>query len=147
MRKTVALLFVIAASGCASSPTTNGHTAAELLSLQDQWAKARIAQDVSFLESFYRPDFRVISLDGSQVSRADDIANFATKILKPESIVDRDMDVRIYGDTAVVTGREDLRGTYRGNAGAFTLRFTNVYVFENGKWALAHHHATPSAPQ
>lgn len=144
MRRPVTLLVVLAVAGCATLPEKNGHTAAELLTLQDQWAKARIAQDVGFLESFYRPDFRVLSMDGGEVSRADDIANFATKILKPESIVDRDMDVRIYGDTAVVTGLEDLRGTYRGNAGAFTLRFTNVFVYEDSQWRLAHHHATPA---
>jgi len=143
-------LLMVALSAC-SSGFSGEHrsqteaTQVEILSLQKQWAEARIAQDAVFLERFYTSDFRFLAMDGNVVNRDDDIANFATKILKPEMIVDEDMDVRVYGRAAVVTGVERVRGTYRGNFGAFTLRFTNVYVRTRGEWRLAHHHSTPIA--
>jgi ketosteroid isomerase-like protein len=146
--RVLATVFVIAAlGGCAMGPPNADTARADILSLQDQWAKARIAQDAAFLEQFYTQDFYVVSMDGGVVSREADIANFATKALKPDSIIDEDMDVRVRGRTATVTGVERLRGSYRGNTGAFTLRFTNVYVNEAGRWRLALHHATPLAGQ
>ena len=150
MRAAIFVILLVGLAACSSGfsgndVTQTDTTRAQILALQNQWAQARIAQDAEFLERFYTPDFRVLSMDGNVVSREDDIANFATRILEPQMIVDEDMDVRVYGQVAIVTGVERLRGTYRGNFGAFTLRFTNVYVRTGGEWRLAHHHSTPIA--
>jgi uncharacterized protein (TIGR02246 family) len=141
--KLLLLAAAFALSACATAPPSLDGARAEILALQQRWADARIAQDAAYLEDFYAQDFRVQALDGNVVSRAEDIANFATRVLKPETIVNEDQEVRVYGDVAVVTGVERLRGTYRDFPGAFTLRFTNVYVREAGRWRLALHHSTP----
>ncbi|MDX2236395.1 MAG: nuclear transport factor 2 family protein [Hyphomonadaceae bacterium] len=141
--KLLLLAAAFALSACATAPRSLDGTRAEILALQQRWAEARMAQDAAYLEEFYADDFRVLAMDGNEVSRAEDIANFATKILKPELIANEDMEVRVYGDAAVVTGVERVRGTYRDFPGAFTLRFTNIYVRDGGRWRLAHHHSTP----
>jgi hypothetical protein len=48
--------------------------------------------------------------------------------MKPETIVDEEMTVSVYDDFAIVAGRENLKGTYKGAGGEFAQRFTNVYV-------------------
>ena len=122
----------------------DAQTESELLALHDAWAAARIGADIAFLEDFYAPEFRVQAMNGSVVSRADDIAAFADGIIKPETIEDLDMDVSLYGDTAIVTGVENLKGTAGGVPGEMALRFTNVFVRRDGRWQIVLHHSTPT---
>jgi ketosteroid isomerase-like protein len=137
----LSFLMMFALAGVASA--SNDQTEKELISLQHQWAKARVKRDVAFLEKLYAPEFRITSMIGSMVERADDIAAFASGDLKPESVTNEDMQVSVYGDTAVVTGLEHVKGTYKGNFGDFALRFTNVFVRRDGRWQLVTHQTTP----
>ena len=52
------------------------------------------------------------------------------------------MQVRVYGDTAVVTGRMLQRFTLGGIRYANDLRYTDVYVKRKGRWLLASGHAS-----
>jgi ketosteroid isomerase-like protein len=54
------------------------------------------------------------------------------------------MDVSAYGDTAIVTGVENLKGVAGGVPGEMALRFTNVFVRRDGRWQLVLHHSTPT---
>ncbi len=119
-----------------------GDDAQALIKIQHEWAAARVAGDDAYLEKLYAKDFRITTLAGTVVERDEDIALFATKTLVPEFVRDDDMDVRLYGDTAVVTGREHMKGVHSGHAGEFIVRFTNVYVREDGRWRLVAHHST-----
>lgn len=60
------------------------------------------------------------------MKRETDVAGFATGDLKPDCVKDVDMTVSIYGGAAVVTGIENVGGTYKGNHGEFSFRFANV---------------------
>lgn len=120
-----------------------GETEKELLRIQDEWAAARVKRDVPYLERLYAREFRVHSMNGSVVSRQADIAAFASGELKPDLVQDQDMEVSVYGDTALVTGIENLAGTYKGNYGEMALRFLNVFVHREGRWQLVVHQSTP----
>lgn len=117
-------------------------TKQELIKLQHEWATARIKGDVAFLEKLYAREFRITAMNGSVVERDADIAVFASRDMKPEIIEDEDMQVSRYGEAALVTGREHVKGTYKGNPGDFRLRFTNVFVRRDGRWQMVTHHST-----
>lgn len=119
-----------------------GETDRELIKLQHEWAAARVRRDAPFLERFYAKEFRITAMDGSIVSRADDIEAFASGALRPESVTNEDMSVAVYADTAVVTGLEKVKGTHKGAFGQFALRFTNVFVRRDGRWQLVTHQST-----
>jgi ketosteroid isomerase-like protein len=124
-------------------------TEKELRTLQDEWAVARIKGDVEFLERFYAQELRLQVMDGSVVERKDDIAMFDRirrgdpDTIKPSYIKDVDMKVSAYCDTGVVTGVENLKGTYKGKYGEMALRFTNVFVRRDGRWQLVLTQSTP----
>lgn len=118
----------------------------ELLRIQGEWAAARVAGDAAYLEHLYAKEFRIFNMNGEAVDRASDIAVFAVRprVLEPSSIVDEDMEVSVYGDVAVVTGIENLEGTFNGVRGPdLALRFTNVFVRRDGRWQMVTHHSTP----
>jgi ketosteroid isomerase-like protein len=121
---------------------STGEIEQELLALQDQWASARVKGDVAFLETFYAKELRINTASGSVVERDADIALFASRAIKPEYIRDGDMNVSVYGDAAVVTGIENLKGTRKGVFGEMSLRFTNVFVRRDGRWQLVAHQST-----
>jgi ketosteroid isomerase-like protein len=134
------VVFVLAftVSSAIAAPTGNEQT---FLKLQHDWAEARKNADMHFLDSFYAKEFTVGSMTGGESSRAQDMAMFSSGDLKPAVIEDTEMHVTIYGETAMVTGLEHLEGTYRGNSGKFALRFTNVFVYRDGRWQLVRHQA------
>ena len=53
--------------------------------------------------------------------------------------------VRLFGDTAVVTGRSRV-GVAGATPGEVTLRFTDVFVRRAGSWQVVASHATRVAP-
>ena len=145
---TIMRVLVVLSGSCflavsaAAPPDTPPDTIKELLDLQHQWADARVRRDVAFLEKFYAQEFRITSMNGAVVSRSEDIGVFASGDMRPESVIDEDMEVLIYDEVAVITGLEKVRGTYKGRAGNFDLRFTNVLVRRDGRWQLVTHQST-----
>ena len=126
-----------------SSAQSKGKIEKDLLNIQEQWAAARVARDVPYLERLYAKELRIQVMNGTVVERDADIANFATGDLKPDYVKDEDMRVSVYGKTAIVTGIENVAGTYKGNYGEFSLRFINVFVQSNGRWQLVASQSTP----
>jgi len=49
--------------------------------------------------------------------------------------------VRVYGDTAIVTGRTNATASGGGGL-TVTLRFTDVFVRRDGRWIVVASHAT-----
>jgi len=142
-RRFTVLILIGLVAACAQMPARTPTAATkELTELQHAWADARVRRDVSFLEGLYAKEFRIIAMNGSVVERDTDIQAFASGLLKPESVTNEDIEVRAYGDTAVVTGIERVRGTYKDNYGSFGLRFTNVFVRRGGRWQLVSSQST-----
>jgi uncharacterized protein (TIGR02246 family) len=125
-----------------SAPTDN-ETEQELTKIMRQWAEARMKGDAAFLEKLYAKEFLIIGADGMLVERDTDIGLFARKEIKPQSIEDDDLKVSVYcPDVAIMTGLETLEGTYKGNYGKGSLRFTNVFVRRDGRWQLISNQST-----
>jgi ketosteroid isomerase-like protein len=121
-----------------------GHADKEtFIKLQHDWAEARKKGDVAFLESFYAKEFTVGTTNGRESSRAQDLEMFSSGDMKPTVITDDQMKVNIYGNTALVTGVEHVEGTYKGHAGLFDSRFTNVFVYRDHRWQLVRGQGTP----
>jgi ketosteroid isomerase-like protein len=145
----VGLALISSACAPAIDQRDAAQTEKDLLALHEQWAEARIKGDVAFLEKFYGQELQLSVMDGSVVPRKVDISLFDRagksnqEVIKPDYIKDVDMKVAAYGDTAIVTGIENLKGTAMGNYGEMALRFTNVLVWRDGRWQLVHHQSTP----
>ena len=58
-----------------------------------------------------------------------------------------EIEVTIIGPTALVTGRVDARGARDGRPWSSDVRFTNVWVLEDGAWKRAGFHDAPTKAQ
>jgi ketosteroid isomerase-like protein len=140
------LLLVGCLGFVTAHPSHAGATSVDeqtFIKLQHDWAEGRKKGDVAFLEKFYAKEFTVGDMNGAESSREQDLAMFSSGDMKPAVITDDEMKVNVYGKAAMVTGVEHLEGSYKGHAGRFDLRFTNLFVYRDHRWQLVRHQSTP----
>jgi ketosteroid isomerase-like protein len=104
---------------------------------------AQITADTVALKRIYADDFLGIGPTGVMRPKADVIADFTSHALTYQSITTADVRVRVYGNTAVETGRSTMVGQDRGKAVPRENRFTRVWVMTLGRWQLVANHYSP----
>jgi ketosteroid isomerase-like protein len=121
----------------------NDADVSRLRAIQQELADAWIARDRAALERLIAPDWVVTHVQGERRTRdevlRDMLESDATRI---DSMIADDIDVRVFGEAAVVTGRTQARGIQSGSAFNVRLRFTDVFVCRNGAWQAVASHAT-----
>ena len=101
---------------------------------------AQITADTLALRRIYADDFLGIGPTGVVRNKADVIADFTSHALTYQSITTAEVRVRVYGNTAVETGRSTMVGQDRGKAVPRDNRFTRVWVMTAGRWQLVANH-------
>lgn len=117
-------------------------TAQELIKLENAWTAAIVERDGTFLEQLYADEYLYTGSDGSVADKETDIAEIVSGRVKLESFKLEGMKVRVYGDVAVVTGLNTLKGRYKRKDIGGPYRFTDVLVKRNGRWQVVASHAT-----
>ena len=102
--------------------------------------QAQIGADAVALKRIYADDFIGIGPSGTVRTKAQVIADFASGDLKFQSITTDDVQVRVYGSTAVETGRSTMIGQDKGKAVPRDNRFTRVWIKQRGRWRLVSNH-------
>jgi len=134
-----ALLSVISAAACGQDAER------ELKQLESQIADAVVKRDLAFVERVWGEDFFYTGVRGELKTKADILAELKTGDLQFDVMKFDDIRVRVYGDTAVTTGRATTKG--RSKQGEITgeARYTRVYVKRKGAWQLVTFQGTPLA--
>jgi ketosteroid isomerase-like protein len=90
--------------------------------------------DAAALERMTSDDYTFITLRGELRTKAEIVKGFATGAFKYESREISDLNIRVYGNAAVVTGRSTQKGVENGKDYSGDYWFTRVYVKESGRW-------------
>ena len=124
-----------------SVPTRDAASIEQAVQQQDQERiRAQIAADTIALRRIYADDFLGIGPTGVVRNTAEVIADFTSHALTYQSITTAEVRVRVYGNTAVETGRSTMVGQDRGKAVPRENRFTRVWVMTDGRWLLVANH-------
>jgi len=126
--KTLFALFAAAALLSAAAPE-DAVKQAEL-----SFTKAIVAKDAAALEKLLGDDLTYAHSDGHHDTKASYIDNLKTGKQKYDKAEAGDLSVRVYGNTAVLTGKWNLV-TDRPLA----LSILHVYVKRGGQWQLVAH--------
>jgi ketosteroid isomerase-like protein len=118
-----------------------------VLQLEHDWVEAYLHHDVAALETILSDDWTYSPSDGTFKTRAQAIEEFRVAPVKYDSITPQNIQVRIYGNTAIVTGDEVIKGIDAGKPFTQHIRFTDVLVHRNGRWqaVVSHESAIPDA--
>lgn len=111
--------------------------------LEARRREALLAADTVALSKLLAPDFMEISRQGTVRTRVDNIRDLASGTLHLTSITYDSLNVRVYGDVAVLTGIADNTGTMRGFPFSGKIRYTRVFVRRDGRWLAVLMQQTP----
>src|SRR5919199_6234319 len=115
--------------------------------LDNERIQAQIHADAVALERIYAPDFIGVGPSGTVRTKPQVISDFTSGGLRFQSITTDDVQVRVYGNTAVETGRSTMNGQDKGKAVPRDTRFTRVWVKQQGRWRLVANHYSPLITQ
>jgi ketosteroid isomerase-like protein len=129
MALAVMLTALVGGTAMALSPAEQ-----ELVAVENAWADAAVKADGAAIGRIYADEYLFTDEDGFVWNKSQDIANVTSGTYKPVSYKLEDMRVRIYGDAAVVTGRNVLQASFKGKDISGPYRFTDVFVKRDGRW-------------
>ena len=115
----------------------------QIKKMEKDRAAAVVKADVATLEGLTSDDYILINANGQVSNKAETMSMIKTGKIKLTSNEVSDMTVRVYGDTAVVTGKSTAKGSINGIELKGPVMFTRVYVKKNGKWQSVAFQQTP----
>ena len=119
------------------------NVAEKIRRLDTERIQAQIHADALALDRIYADDFIGIGPSGTVRTKPQVLADFTSHDLKFQSITTDDVRIRVYGNTAVETGRTTTVGQDKGKVVPRDNRFTRVWIRRQGRWRLvANHYST-----
>jgi len=136
-------LFLISRATLASE-----QDAAVVAALDKQYQAAVKSNDYGMMEKILADDFVLVTGTGKVFKKADLIGtarNGASKYEHQEEI-DGSQTVRVWGDTAVVTAKLWIKGTFEGQALDAQVWFSDTYVRTASGWKYVFGQVSNPAP-
>jgi ketosteroid isomerase-like protein len=106
----------------------------ELLTFEREFTRAVAANDVAAMRQSVADDWVIVDADGEVIDRSRFLNVIESGALSQESMESADFEVRLHGDTAVVTGITTTRGQFMGQAFTTRERATDVLARLDGRW-------------
>ncbi|HXY11031.1 MAG TPA: nuclear transport factor 2 family protein [Terriglobales bacterium] len=103
-----------------------------LQAIEQEWLNTEKNHDAAAFEKIVADDWVAITPDGKRQTKAERAAEI--KSAQTTSATLGDMNVRVFGDTAVVTGTDDEVTVEDGKKSSNHYVWTDVFVKRNGKW-------------
>jgi ketosteroid isomerase-like protein len=114
----------------------------QIVDMERQAKEASLQRDADFPLRTLAEDYVAITPLGQVTTKQETISARRNGQLRYESMNITDMVVRLYGDTAVVTARADVKGHQLGEDFSGPYRYTRVWVRRNGRWQTVSYQAT-----
>ncbi len=135
-------LLLFAASPFAYSQTDtratsgNAKVEQEIRRLEREWFDSYVRGDRAAFDRIVADEVVITYGNGSVGNKSQAIAEIKAPADSSYSLTGDDIQVRVYGDTAVVTGRVTEKGTFNGRNLNSQSRYTDVWVRRNGRWQV-----------
>ena len=147
--RSLATIAAVLASCCLQ----NSHAMAQALgsraaedsvrALEEARGQALIRGDTVALSRMIAAEFNELTRFGTVRSRADNLRDVSSGMLRLVSVRLDSLSVRIYGDVAILQGITDNEGTMGGVAFSGRIRYTRVFVRRDGRWQAVTMQHTP----
>ncbi len=125
-----------------SIDATDQTTIREIIEMERQAREASIRRDAEFSQRTLAEDYVAITPLGQVTTKQDTLSARKSGQLRYDTINVSDMVVRVYGDTAVVTARADVKGHQLGEDFSGPYRYTRIWVRRTGHWQAVSYQAT-----
>jgi hypothetical protein len=120
--------------GKASTGSKEPQAEQTLRQIENDTLDALVKGDISTLNRIWADEYSFTPPNGTVVSKENYLALLQSGSVKYDSLKSEGLRVRIYGDTAVVSGSFAVRGRVGTHELNGTDRFLTVYVKRQGRW-------------
>lgn len=138
MRKLIVVLMV-AGSSIAFGQSGKADTSSvekTLMQMERDWTEAGLKKDVKTFDRIIADDWVALDFLGKTVTKAEAVADLKSGSSTNQSVQLGEMKVRTFGNTAVVTGSDTEKSTYKGKDSSGKYVWTDVFVNRNGRWQV-----------
>jgi len=134
----ILLATSVLAFGQAQKPD-NSSVEQTLIQMERDWSqvgmnKANIDKDAKTMDRVMADDWVGLDFQGAANTKAQAIAHVKSGTSTTQSEDLGPMKVRVFGNTAIVTGSDTERSTYNGKDSSGKYVWTDVFVNRNGRW-------------
>jgi hypothetical protein len=143
-RVILSVLCLTASVAFAQSSAPNSHgNEALLIALENAWNQAQLHHDSKALEALVAENFISTDNDGILSTKPQFLADNKDPAYAPSVMANSEEKVFLYENAAVVAGIYHAKGQYKGKPFDHYGRFTDTWVFTNGKWLCVASHTSP----
>jgi ketosteroid isomerase-like protein len=140
-RLLIVAMLVAASSFVFSQPTRSGanqkgNDEQAIRQLLNEISTALGRNDAAALDRIYADDYTLVNESGVLTTKAPRLAAIKSGELKYESVGFDEVNVRLYGNTAVATYRVTSKGQLKGQEIGGQFRATSTYMKMKGRWQL-----------
>jgi ketosteroid isomerase-like protein len=138
------LVSIIGPTAVAQTAPSAGHeqpsdatkAVQQVLAVDEARRLAMLHGDVTALDSLLAEDVTIFWGDGTADDKASTLALFRSGRLRYAQLDYDSTRVRVYGQTAIVTGQAHIRAQSDEHALAYLVRQTRIYVRQKVRWCL-----------
>jgi ketosteroid isomerase-like protein len=130
----VTVSTVFTQSGTKKKPTVD--VKQDLLRVNKEYDEALVRGDAVALERIFGEEFVYTSTSGEVLNKSQQLEQIKSGALKIASGTSEGVQVRLYGNIALMLGSFIANGQFRGQAFDSTERYTSIWVKRAGRWQL-----------
>lgn len=135
------LFGVISVASAAQNPKDDSQEN-KLLVMEHLWNEAQVNRDARALDGLIAKNFVNTEYDGEVSDKSRFLADIKDPQFNLTALAIQDLKVKMYADCAVVVGTYRARGSYQGKAYEHVGRFTDTWVFIEGRWQCVASHTS-----
>ena len=136
------LLFAGAFAQTVRDRDKDDSQATKLVVLEHLWNEAQVNRDERALEGMIADSFVNTEWDGDISERGKFLADIKDPKFKPDLVTIQNLKVNLYHNAGVVTGVYHTKGSYNGKPYDHLGRFTDTWIFQDGKWECVASHTS-----
>jgi imidazolonepropionase-like amidohydrolase/ketosteroid isomerase-like protein len=147
IRNTTRIVYVVKGgklhrreSASAQKGSDDSATTQELRNLVRKWDEANVKGDVAALDSLLADEFTFVGGPDKAQYLASIKSRASDSVV--ESAVSEDVQVQIYGETAIVVGLDTIKGKTKGQAFEQKWLYLDVWVKRSGRWQCVKTYST-----
>ena len=135
-------LVVLSLGHAAAQKVKDDSQETKLVVMEHLWNESQLNRDYRALDGLIATSFINTEWDGEVSDKPKFLADIKDPQFKPSTLTIQDLKVSMYGDSAVVAGIYRTKGTYQGKSYEHVGRFTDTWVFTEGRWQCAASHTS-----
>ena len=123
-------------------PESSQRNESLMVALENAWNQAQLHHDSKALDGLVADTFISTDNDGMFMAKAQFLADNKDLSYAPSVMTNTDERVFLYGNTAVVAGIYHAKGLNKGKPFDHYGRFTDTWIYLNGKWVCVATHTS-----